>query len=89
MAENHSIAFGRLVQPTIPFRSDSPHEQRFGAGHLSAFEDAALGAVVALVTPAGPGKPLRMALTFDDALQLAHTLIAASVRLHRSGGSEP
>ena len=82
---NHVPPFGKLLGLTdIPFRSDSTHEHRFAAGTLCAFEEVVARAVVILVTPAGTTKPLRMMLSFDGGLELAHALIAAAGRLRRA-----
>jgi hypothetical protein len=88
MAENDSTPptrFGKLTD--IPFRCDSKYERRFAAGTFCVFEDVVAGAVVMLLTPAGPTKPLRLLISFDSALEAAHSLIAASARLHRAGGA--
>jgi hypothetical protein len=83
-------AFGKFAQLIdIPFRCDSPHEERFASGSsFCVFEEVASAAVVVLVTPAAvSARPLRMMLTFDHALEGAHQLIAAAARLRQAGAS--
>jgi hypothetical protein len=71
----------------IPFVSPDAHAGLFAAGTIAALEDLDGRAAVALsLRPSGPGKVLRLLLSFDSALELAHQLIAAAARLRRGGG---
>jgi hypothetical protein len=81
--------FGKIQD--IPFRSDTPSETRLRAGTLCVFEDVVAGAVVMLLTPAGPTKPLRLLFTFDNTAQedqaMSETTLTATL-IHDDDGHD-